>query len=425
MSIVKTSLVIVFGLVAAISVHGQATKTPFSTFGIGESFGNALANNQGMGGIGVSQPQFWYVNNQNPALLIYNVRTSFHAGVVGEQRKITADTINQTSVGGNLNYLVTAFPVKFTKWSTSLGLSPLTSVNYKVGYTEVINGSDDHVEIAEEGSGGLSQFSWSNGVRLTNQLAVGLRASYVFGSIVNTYKNKIIESTQPANFVAAIEERSYVRDFIFSAGVSYSLDSIFRKRNHRLSFGAVYDFAGDLKTRKRNVIFRTDASGDLRIDPDTLVSSKGFISLPSGFTAGVSLSKGVKWSMGTEFTYRDWSGFRSVSKDDEGLGKAWKIALGGERTPDLFAADNYFKRITYRAGLSIEEYPFLANNKKMQDLGINFGVSLPAGISSLDLSFRYGKRGNKNDNLIEESYFRVFFGISFNDDKWFIKRKFD
>ena len=72
----------------------------------------------------------------------------------------------------------------------------------------------------------------------------------------------------------------------------------------------------------------------------------------------------------------------------------------------------------------MEEYPFLANNKSVKDLGLNFGLSLPAGRSSLDLGFRYGKRGNRNDNLIEENYFRIFFGVTFND-QWFIKRKFD
>jgi hypothetical protein len=28
-------------------------------------------------------------------------------------------------------------------------------------------------------------------------------------------------------------------------------------------------------------------------------------------------------------------------------------------------------------------------------------------------------------NLLEENYFRVYFGVTFNDRFWFIKRKFD
>jgi hypothetical protein len=423
MSVGKKIFVLIIVWMSVFHAMGQATRTPFSTFGIGESYGNALTNTQGMAGVGVSQPQFWFANNQNPALLIYNNRTVFQAGVVGEQRTISGDTASQQSFGGNLNHLVTAFPIKPTKWSTALSLSPLTSVNYRVLYNDNIIGSDSDVEVIEEGKGGISQFSWSNGVRLTKKLAVGLRASYVFGSVINQYQNKIIDSEQPANFATAIEERSYVKDFLFSAGASYSLDSLFNKKRYRLSFGAVYDIAGDLKTRKRTLIYRTNNVGDV-IDPDTLVSSKGNISLPSGFTAGVSLSKGNRWSVGTEFSFKDWSSFRSVNRDDEGLGQSWKFALGAETTPDVLALDNYLKRVTYRVGMSLEEYPFLANGNKVQDLGINFGFSLPAGYSSLDLGFRYGSRGSKSDNLIQENYFRIFFGITFNDT-WFIKRKFD
>jgi hypothetical protein len=436
MSIVKQVFFLFAACLMAAHVHGQATRSPFSTFGIGEGYGNALVNNQGMAGVGVSQPQFFFANHMNPALLVNNTLTVFQAGLLVEQRRITADTISETPVAGNLNYLITAFPVTWTKgkpgvrplvrWATSLSLTPYSTVKYKLGYIEDITGSTDQVEITEEGSGGISQFSWSNGIRLTNSstnnLSIGLKTSYLFGSIVNTYKNQLIDSSQPANFIAAIEERSYVKDFAFSAGVSYSLDSILHKKRYRLSFGAVYDLATDLKTRNRNLIYRTTAVGDV-IDPDTLGSSTGKISLPSGLTGGVSLSKGAQWSIGTQFSYRDWSSFRSVNRDDEGLQKSWSVALGGEATPDLFS-ENYLKRVTYRLGASMEEYPFLANGRKVQDLGINFGFSLPAGRSSLDFAFRYGTRGDKTDNLIQENYFRVFFGITFND-QWFIKRKFE
>jgi hypothetical protein len=64
------------------------------------------------------------------------------------------------------------------------------------------------------------------------------------------------------------------------------------------------------------------------------------------------------------------------------------------------------------------------NNSQLKDFGINFGFSVPAGRSSLDLAFKVGKRGDKAQNILEESYFRVYFGMSFNDT-WFIRRKFD
>lgn len=424
MSIVKKYVFLLACIFFAAQAFGQAARSPFTTFGIGEPYGNALINTQGMAGVGVSQPQYWFVNNQNPALLIYNNLTVFQAGMLVESRTIKGDTISEKNVGGNMNYLVTAFPIKPTKWTTSLGLMPYTTVKYQMQYESGIDNSTEKVDVIEEGSGGLTQLYWSNGVRVYKDLALGLKASYIFSSIINTYQNRLQNSTQPLNYFAGVQERTYVKDFTFTAGVSYSKDSLFAQKKYRLSVGAVYNFSADLNTRQRNILYRT-LTGVIDDDPnrDTLYTTKGSIYIPPALTAGISLSRGSKWTIGTEFSYQDWSTFRSVSQDDEGLGEAWRVALGGEITPDVLS-ESVIKRTTYRLGASMEQYPFMANNNTVKDAGINFGLSLPAGRSSLDLAFKLGRRGNKADNILEETYFKVYFGITFND-QWFIKRKFD
>lgn len=413
-------------LVSVFHASGQAARTPFSAFGIGEPYGSALINHQGMAGVGVAQPEFYFINNQNPALLVYNsLWTCFQAGIVAERRNISGDSLSESTQGGNMNYLVTAFPVIPTKWSTSVGLMPYTSVNYRLQYTDDIIGSANGVNVTEEGSGGLTQLYWSNGVRLTRDLAVGVKARYIFSSIVNTYENQLINSSEPINYLAAIEEKSYVQDFTFGTGISFSKDSLFRQHRYRLSIGAVYNFATDLDARKTDRLYRGNGAGGDTTNVSVLpTSTTGQYHIPSSFTAGIALSRGLTWSIATEFSYQDWSAFRNINGQNDRLEKSWRAALGGEITPDQFAADNYLKRVTYRAGVSMEQDSFLANGQPVKDLGINFGFSLPAGRSSLDFAFKYGQRGNKAENLLEENYFKVYFGITFND-QWFIKRKFD
>lgn len=425
MSIVYRYIFAFLGLVLAGDAFGQAARTPYSSFGIGEPYGSSLINQQGMAGVGVSQPQYRFVNNQNPALLVYNsVYTVFQAGIVAERRNISGDTLSETSQGGNMNYLVTAFPIKPSKWTTSVGLMPYTSVNYKLQYNDDIAGSPQEVRVTEEGTGGLTQLYWSNGVRLTREIAVGLKASYIFSSIVNSYKNQLLDSEQPMNYIAAVEEKAYVKDFAFGTGLSFSKDSLFSRQRYRLSIGAVYNFATDLDARKTDKLYRTTSVGDTT-DVSILPSSKhGSFSIPSSFTVGVSLARGMEWNISTEFAYQNWASFRNVNGQNNGLEESWRVAVGGEFVPDLFATENYLKVITYRAGLSYEQDPYLANGNPVRDVGINFGLSMPAGRSSIDLAFRYGKRGDKAENLLEENYFKVYFGITFND-QWFIKRRFD
>ena len=423
MSIVNTYFFsAALALVIVGRAAGQAAQSPFSTFGIGEKYGTALTHNQGMAGIGIGAPQLWFINNQNPAFLIYNGLTTFEAGILYESRNITGEQTDEKTQGGNMNYLVTSFPVKPGKWTTSVGLMPYTNVDYTLEYSDPIIGGTGNASVKENGSGGLTQVYWSNGVRLTRHLSVGLTGAYIFSSILNEYTN-YVDVPSSAPFQVKLSERVYVRDFGFTAALGYRQDSIFGGE-YQFSAGAVYSFATNLNATRDVTFSRTDFLDQI-IDSLTLQSSRGQLYLPEEVGVGFSIAKGYRWLIGVDFAFQDWSKFRSLdSEDEEGLDQSWRLAVGGEITPDLYAVQSFFKRMTYRAGLSVEKYPFLANNKQVKDFGINFGLSLPAGRSSLDLAFRIGKRGNKSENILEESYYKVYFGITLND-QWFIKRKFD
>jgi hypothetical protein len=433
MSVFKRSIFLLILSATSSTAFGQAASSPFSTFGIGEPFGNALIQHQGMGGSGVSQPQYWSINNTNPALLVFNYYTVFQAGALIESRKISSDTLSQKGVSGNLSYLVTAFPVKPGKWTTSIGIMPFTKVNYKLSYQDQVldNNNDviDTVNVVEQGSGGLTQVYWANGVRLHKNWAVGLRATYLFGSINKDYSNSLTGTNQSMPYTAGIHEQTYIKDFKFSGGVSFSKDSLLGG-NYRISAGAVYNFSTNLKANKTSVIQRRFDSGT-PLTSDTLVTKQGQVYLPSSYVFGVSISKGVRWSAAAEFGMQRWAKFNSINPEDETLDNSWSASLGGELTPDQLAFTNYLMRITYRVGVSYEKTPFLIENpinsgkyNAMKDLGINFGLSLPTGRSSLDLAFKIGKRGNKSENILEESYYKIYFGLTFND-QWFIRRKFD
>lgn len=419
MSIVRKFSLLITVVISSVEVWGQAARSPFTTYGIGEYYGNSLIHNQGMGGMGVAQPQYWYLNNQNPALLVYNNLTVFEAGMVGESRHIKGDTTNEKISGGNMNYLVTAFPIKPGKWTTSLGLMPYTNVDF--AFLSSYNVGGTPIEVVESGSGGLTQLYWSNGVRLNDEISVGLKAAYLFGPIDNVYSNQLLKSDQ-VPYVVSVEQKTTIKDFNFGLGFAFSRDSLWGK-NYRLSVGAVYSFEASLNAKRKDSFFRTTAAGDT-LENYNLNTVYGDIRIPANITVGVSIGRGMRWSVGTEFMYQNWTNFKSVNEDDEGLGKSWRAALGGEFTPDPFAVGSYLKRITYRTGASIEQYPFLANGNTVKDLGINFGLSLPAGRSSLDVAVKVGKRGDKAQNILEESYVKLYFGITFND-QWFIKRKFD
>jgi hypothetical protein len=406
-------------------VFGQAANSPYSTFGIGESYGNALAHNQGMGGLGLSQPQYWYLNNQNPALLVFNNFTVFEVGIVGEQLRFNNGNQSGKVRGGNMNYLAIAFPLKYGKITTSLGLMPYTNVNFNLQYAEdVIDAGTglviDTVTVQEKGNGGLTQLYWSNGFRIYKDLALGIKASYVFGSVTNQINKQIPIEGQFIPIVSGYNQNTYAKGFLLGGGLSYSKDSLLND-DYRLSIGLIYDLRGSVPATREEEFFSINAvNGDTLLAP-ILNSSEGDLKLPSLFGGGISFAKEHVWSVGVDYYYQNWNTFRSLNSEEDDLGESWRMAIGGEYTPD-YTSLNFFKRVTYRAGVS--QAPFFANGKKVNDFGINFGISLPAGSSHIDMSFKIGKRGNVTENGLKENYIKAYLGVTLND-RWFVKRKFD
>jgi hypothetical protein len=423
----RRNFTLAFGLLVLVggAATAQIANTPFSYRGIGDLFGNALAHNQGMAGVGVSNPQYFYLNNQNPALLIYNRFTVFEGGFIGQYNTIKGNGPSEKSGDGNLNYLMMGFPVKMGKWSTSFGLAPFSGVNYRTNYTDAIEGSTNTVNVEETGTGGVNQVFWANGVALSKTLSVGLRATYLFSSIVNEYSNALTTDSSPIVYLPSIYERTYIKDFNFSMGVSYHKDSLFNK-NYRFNVGAVYTFKSKLNTEYFTRIERRNNSGNV-IDSTTLINNvPGTITLPQSFTIGVSFGRAEKWMIGADYSYLKNSLFRDYFGNSQNGTDSWRMAIGGEITPDPMALSGYLKRMTYRTGVSLEQYPYLINGKPVNDFGINFGFTMPVNrISSLDFAFKVGKRGTVQDHTIEENYFKVYFGVTINDQFWFIKRRFD
>lgn len=422
MSLTRLVVLLGFAIASPVVVMGQAARSPFSSYGLGEQYGTALAQSQGMGGVGYSNPQFLYINNQNPALLVYNRLTTFQAGIIGEKRNQSSDTVDERSGSGNLNYLVLSVPVISGWWTTSFGLMPYTRLNYLLNYRESVPGSTGVVEVLEEGSGGINQFYWSNGVSINRNISVGLKAAYLFSSTESLYGNFLVDN--PVGISGRINDRTFISDFIFTPAISIHLDSL-GKKNHHLNFGIVYDLKTNLNAKFNRRIERWNAVA--LVDSTTVISNQPrTITMPGNLMVGISFNPyPYKLVAALDASYADYSQYRSLEGTNQYQSTSWRIAGGLEYTPDRTSLGNYLKRMTYRTGLSLENYPFLANGNPVKDFGITFGVSLPVNrISSLDLAVKWGKKGDKATNAIEENYFKIYFGITFND-QWFIKRRFD
>jgi hypothetical protein len=424
MSLRSIPLLLVSLLLGSHLAVGQAARSPYSSFGLGEYFGGALTHNMGMGGVGISNPQFWYLNNQNPALLVYNRFTTFEAGLIGEQRTQQSATVTEKSGSGNLNYIALGIPIKPGKWTATVSLMPYTRLNYQQKRIDTIQGDTTQIYVIEKGSGGINQFAFSNGVAINRSISVGLKIAYLFSSVTNEFSNQFLYTLQASRISPYIYERTAVSAFQFTPAVSIHLDSLGKRKAYRFNVGIVYDLKTNLSSQFYQRLERRGASGLL--DSVTLINNApGNITVPSRLSVGMSISKSYRWTAAIDAVLARYSEYRDIIGKNPYSGDGWSVAAGYEITPDAGSLSSYLKRMTYRTGVSVENMPFLANGNAVKDFGITFGLSLPVGrMSSLDLAFKLGKRGDKTLNTVEENYFKLYFGMTFND-QWFIKRRFD
>ena len=405
--------------------QAQSSASTYSALGIGEFNYSGLTNNQAMGGLGISFGSAWNPNVVNPALTTKNSIFNFEAAL--NYKMIAADNGSETSDvdGGGLSYIAFSLPVKASKATIGLGLNQVTSVNYDLLIRSQVTNADAEALNSIKGDGGISEAYISYGMVVAKNLSLGVTGSYLFGSTIRTDRLALFDQEgAQVGITTEYYERLTVSDVGYKLGAYYFLPLSTKSKLH---LGAIYQHLGDVngKAFAKLAAFgqasRPDTDGDLIANDEP-----GSIYIPNRIGFGVSYEKNNKFVIGLEGQYQDFKKYRSLLNDPLQLKEAIKVGLGFQIVPDYAAVDNGLKRGTYRVGLEFQQTPYYLNSTNINDLGINFGASLPVNqLSLVNFAMKVGQRGTTNNGLIRENYISFTLGLSLNDNSWFYKRVFE
>ncbi|WP_144606162.1 hypothetical protein [Algoriphagus algorifonticola] len=405
--------------------QAQSSASTYSALGIGEFNYSGLTQNQGMGGLGISFGTGWNANVVNPALQTRNTIFNFQTSL--NYRRINASNGSQSSDvdGGGLSYIALSLPFKPGKLTMGMGLNQVTSVNYDLQISSMVNNAEIEAVNNINGDGGISEAYISAGYLLAKNLSIGVHGSYLFGSTIR--KNQLTlfnENGTQVGSTSEYYERLTISDVALKFGTQYYFP-VGEKSN--LHVGAIYQGLGDVNG---NAFAKLAAFGEAS-DPDSegdliLDNEKGSIYIPSRYGFGVSYERANKYVIGLEGQYQNFSDFRNFLGDPLELREAIKLGLGFQIVPDFMSVDNNLKRGTYRVGLEFLQTPYYINQTTINDLGINFGASIPVNqLSLMNLAVKVGQRGTTSAGLIRENYVNFTLGFSLNDNTWFYKRVFE
>ncbi|PIF01018.1 MAG: hypothetical protein CR994_02935 [Maribacter sp.] len=423
-------IVIAIVCIVSTGLYAQnGSVSPYSYFGIGDLQFKGTVENQMMGGVGMFADSI-HVNLKNPAAysrmgIQYGEdfgNTTYAAGLSHNRLNFTNNIESQGNSVTNLEYIAIAMALK-KGLGIGFGIMPYSSVGYDM-LSESNNGNDARVVNRYYGEGGLNKVYFSAGYELVKDLSIGVTANFNFG----TLKNNRMQTIEDVQYGALDNRTSKVNGMDFNYALDYTPSF---NGKYRLFASVRVNTQANLTSENTKKIgsFSVSSGSDIEVvdvNLDALNLRHTELKVPTATTIGLGFGEDRKWFAGAEYSFQGMGSFTNdfVEAPNLKYEDAGSFALGGFFIPDYSSFSSYFKRVTYRAGLRFDKTGMLLNDREINNFGITFGFGLPmrGSFSNLNLGFEVGRKGTKNMNMIEENYFKVNVGLSFNDI-WFRKQR--
>lgn len=437
--------IILLGVFTAglISAQGDL-NSPFSKFGIGNLSERGFMNLRQMGGLGSSYYDIYHLNFENPATLAHLKATAFDVGLEMQNSQLS-DNQNTSSVwSGNLSYLGFGFPLRnplnelFTNedykfnWGMGFSLTPVSSIDYDISRVDSIGEIGDFNR-TYTGQGGFYKATWGNALKFKD-LSVGANIGYLFGKDEYT---RVIDFSEITAYDNSFSNVYTARGFYADFGVLYALHLTQRESNQQgsakeprfISFGLTGKPNTGFSTKSEIADLNVLQASARELLTDTLFYQSGVAgngTMPAELGLGMTYFHENKYAIGIDIKQTFWSSYKNDAKPEE-LNNTIRVALGGYYRPNYKSINSFLSRVHYRFGVYFQEDPRTLNSSSIDNYGLTFGLGLPFSwqrkFSHMNLGLNIGRRAV--DNVLSETFVRIQFGFTFNDNEWFIKRKYN
>jgi hypothetical protein len=445
MAKILTVLIVACGL--QMSAFAQE-NSPYSRYGIGDLTPNHNVFTRGMGGISAGIADNNSINFTNPASLTAINNTIFDVGTEIDYRilKSSVPAKKFTSANTYVSYLQMAFPLSTPKmlkknmfWAMSLGLKPVSKINYKIEKNERLIGIDS-LNTLYEGNGGANQAHLGTAIKFKN-LSIGINAGYMFGS--KDYSTRlafIADSASNYYYMSNSENKTTFGGFFINGGVQYDFALAKDAKNNptkSLRVGVYGNLQQNISASNDLIreTFIYDPNGN-QFQLDSVYEDKdvkGKIKFPAMIAGGFAYQD-AHWLAGVDFEYGNWESYRYYGQTDASVQNNWTVRVGAQYFPAKVntPVKKYFNFVKYRAGFFYGP-DYVKTTANRPEYGFTVGTGMPLTTLRrisytgeyvvLNTGLEFASRGNKQTNL-RENMVRFSIGISMNA-RWFQKPKYN
>lgn len=401
----RTFIAILCPMCFILNMQSQATHSPYSMLGLGEIENKDYGRTAGMSDIGIGVREFDYLNAINPAGIsgLDSLKFIFDISAAGKYSFFTQRGKTDHTINGNPKKISIGLRL-MPGWGISLGLKPFSDTGYRIYSEEPVEGATDTKAVYLEGSGGLYELYLSNGIKVTDNLSIGINTKYITGTLKQT------EDQSQYLF----EKESNIFQFYNTFGLQY--------HKQGLTLGAIYGYKQNITMNNKTSIY--DNTYNLIREQDGR-STDQFI--PETFGAGFSHdSKKVIWGM--DFRYQKWKGIDSGVSSTR-IVDSYRINTGLGYTPGgnrYYRIDNQGirNRGQIQMGASFSKSYIQVGGENAYNYSVSAGYSFPVNWNVLNISLEYANSLSAPAGYIKESYFMLTFNCSIID-QWFKQWKFN
>lgn len=416
----QTSCVLLFMILSGVVIAQNNTNSPYTRYGYGELSPQAFGKSKGMGGVAYGIRDAFQVNAVNPAsyTMVDSLTFIFDAGLSLQNANMSDGVTKKNAGNSSFDYVAIQFRLH-RKVAMTAGMLPYSNVGYSFRSFDRSNPNNIST-ISYSGNGGLHQAFVGVGVKVIENLSVGMNASYLWG---NTTRTSVVSFSDGVTYNYQRDEFMSVKDFKIDIGAQYTLPI---DKKNAITIGAVFAPKNDLKNDAYVQTQTYLSSTDYNIVKTDLNTSFG---MPMSIGAGVSYLYDKRLTLAADYTLQKWSDVEY--KGEKAFSDMNKIALGMEFLPS-YTGRNYLSFIKYRLGgyystpyQNVKDASTGKTYRASKEYGLTAGVALPIPRtrSLLSLSAQYINVTGKK-NMLDEKYLRLCIGLTFNE-RWFFKRKVD
>ena len=390
----------------------QRTST-YTRYGVGDIYYSYSARTLSMGHSGTAMLNSDYVEVLNPASWSSLSRVRFELSFAYDELSLSNSGETKYYGDGLFKGVTFGFPIsEVNRIALTFGVVPYSRINYEVS-ENIIDSVTGNYNTTYLGKGGLSKIFVGSTYQLPGELLFGATLEYYFGNIKYTSK-LAFENTSyfPSEYEINYAPKGFGTTIgLITPDLSELLDSSLISS---LRLGLSTNIVGKLNT---DTSFVSTSSSLV----DTISTGKTKMEVPLRLNLGLHITFVNVYNIALDYFYQPWTEFKLSEINQSNLSDVHRISLGFEYRPQRVPGISFWEQIMFRAGFSFEKSQYNFDGNELKQYSVFGGFALPLSPeNTVDLGFEYSVRGTKEDNLLEENFLRINFGVSFGDI-WFIR----